>query len=371
MVGVGPAPAPAPPNFRTLVLSGGGLSVMAFVGCLHHLDQLGARDGVVTYVGTSAGAAVSLLCVLGCTPAEVRACVAEGMRSFAINEIDLDALLEIDTQFGLDDGSRMAAWLRAIVEARLSAGQGQPPLPGGVAGVTFRQLAQVTGRQLVVCVTNLTTGCKEFLSAETAPDMSVVTAVRMSMAIPLLYAPVAHNGALYVDGGLLDNFPVSYVTTAGAGAGAGAGATLALGVTDCDGPTDPGAEAPPPASLFDYALLVMGVMLAGANRSSHAVAAPGVTRVLVPTGRTPLGRFSFRSMTFQVSDAELDELVLCGHEALRQALCPPVRMPLPVPVPVPLGPALPDSARQDAGKIRGQGKVKVKVKVKGRMTGLQ
>lgn len=48
------------------------------------------------------------------------------------------------------------------------------------------------------------------ISHKTHPDLSVLTAVHMTSAIPVLFSPVCIEGKCYVDGGLVINYPLKY-----------------------------------------------------------------------------------------------------------------------------------------------------------------
>ena len=57
--------------------------------------------------------------------------------------------------------------------------------------------------------TNLSTGYGEVFSVEHTPNMRILDAVRVSMSIPLFFSAVrAASGDVYVDGGLMNNYPV-------------------------------------------------------------------------------------------------------------------------------------------------------------------
>lgn len=47
------------------------------------------------------------------------------------------------------------------------------------------------------------------LSHETYPDMKLITAISMSIAIPFLFQPVLYENTYYCDGGLVNNFPIT------------------------------------------------------------------------------------------------------------------------------------------------------------------
>ena len=49
----------------------------------------------------------------------------------------------------------------------------------------------------------------EYFSVDTHPHMKVLDAVCMSIAIPLVFSAVEHNGMIYMDGGTKECFPVT------------------------------------------------------------------------------------------------------------------------------------------------------------------
>ena len=59
--------------FDTVVFSGGGPAGVTFVGCIRYLEHLGIAGAVRTYVGTSAGAIMAVLCASGLTADELQA----------------------------------------------------------------------------------------------------------------------------------------------------------------------------------------------------------------------------------------------------------------------------------------------------------
>lgn len=47
------------------------------------------------------------------------------------------------------------------------------------------------------------------LSYKTHPDMPVIKALRMTMAVPLIFEPIFIDEACYIDGGILNNYPLN------------------------------------------------------------------------------------------------------------------------------------------------------------------
>ena len=189
-----------PVQFRNLVFEGGGVKGIAYVGAMRALRRHGALEDVVRYGGTSAGAINALIVALGYSEDEQM----EIMRSVDFRKFmddDFGFLRDgwrLATKFGWNEGAFFLNWIGGIVERRL-----------GRKDATFADLAR-TGRELYVVGANLGIGFAEVFSAERHPDMPLVTAVRISMSIPLLFASVRYGAKkdVYVDGGVILNYPV-------------------------------------------------------------------------------------------------------------------------------------------------------------------
>nr|WP_245777321.1 patatin-like phospholipase family protein [Marinobacter pelagius] len=197
-----------------LVLSGGGAKGMAHVGVLRVLEEMNIPVDVV--VGTSAGSAVGAL-------------YASGMPVARIEEqfIELDWL----SSFRDDPGRVYKPIRRKQDDWRF------PVLPG--LGVRADGLhvggGIVAGQNLGFILNELTRNAAlvEDFDRLAIPFRAVATdlatgeqvvigrgnlaeAVRASMSIPGVYAPVELDGRLLVDGGVANNLPVSVARDMGA-----------------------------------------------------------------------------------------------------------------------------------------------------------
>lgn len=75
--------------------------------------------------------------------------------------------------------------------------------------ITFQQFYEKTQIHFNVTVTNVTKNEVEHINYENSPNASVFTAILASMSLPLIYPPiVSTTGDLWVDGGVLENFPM-------------------------------------------------------------------------------------------------------------------------------------------------------------------
>lgn len=306
--------------FHTVVMSGGATPTMSFFGCMQYLEHMGALPYVGTHVGSSAGAIVSLMMVLGFAPHEASMFVMEhGVQRLRVGELDL-----MDEMFGewscletlgLDDGSRWVTFVEDAMDAKL-----------GRRRATFRELAIATGKVFVVCVTNLTKARREYMSVDTEPDMSVGTAVRMSMSVPVLYTPVMYRGDVYVDGSVLDNFPLAAAAGGGRRAG-GPPTTLALYMRAAPCPSTEAHEGEKVLpSPLEYVGMLIGAVMTNAQCNNGADIDSNLASHIVKVGVPLKGNeattcgFDVRSMAFDVQPGAMREMVARGYIAARDAL---------------------------------------------------
>lgn len=159
-----------------LCLSGGGAKGIAHIGVIKALQEAGIYPDMVA--GTSAGSVVGALYAAGKTPEEMLEFVRDGSL-FKIYKVVLPS-----------DGLTKLTYLREKLEQV-------------IVHDSFEDLK----RPLFVAVTNLITGAFEIRSK--GPLFDVIVA---SSSIPLVFSPVEIDGHLFVDGGVLANFPVEPLT---------------------------------------------------------------------------------------------------------------------------------------------------------------
>ena len=200
------APAPQPPlslcppprdyPFRNLVFEGGGVKGTAYAGALEVLDQQGILQKIDRVAGTSAGAITALLVALRYTPAEIRSLLTS-IDFEQFEDGGDDGVPRLLRKYGWFAGDYFLELLRCIVESKV-----------GKKGVTFADLEAGDYRDLHVFSTDLNTSKAREFSAATSPGFEVAKAVRMSGSYPLFFASVRADGDVFVDGGVLRNYPV-------------------------------------------------------------------------------------------------------------------------------------------------------------------
>jgi len=191
-------------HFKNLVFEGGGVKGIAYLGALEELERRGIGARVERVGGTSAGAINAVLVGLNHTLTETQELLWRlDFKSFLDDSWgivrDTQRLIE---SYGWYKGDFFRAWIGSVVRAKT-----------GNSESTFADLEAMKPTQgfksLYLVGTNLSTGFAEVFSAEHTPRMCVADAARISMSIPLFFAAKrSTRGDVYVDGGVLDNYPV-------------------------------------------------------------------------------------------------------------------------------------------------------------------
>ncbi|MEZ5979344.1 MAG: patatin-like phospholipase family protein [Planctomycetota bacterium] len=197
-----------------LVLSGGGARGAAHVGVIEVLERLHVPVDLV--VGTSMGSIVGGLYASGYSPEEMREIVESADWAQLFSDVPPrdqlwfrrrqdDREFQVDVQLGWKDGGPV--FPPGLVQGRnVESYLEQLTLP--VAGVRDFDALRIPFR----CVaTDLGDG-----SAVVLGDGSLARAIRASMSLPGIFAPVEHEGRLLVDGGAVDNVPIDVARDLGA-----------------------------------------------------------------------------------------------------------------------------------------------------------
>jgi hypothetical protein len=182
--------------YHSLCLSGGGVNGFIHLGMLQKLHELNDLSLLKVYSGTSIGALISVLILIGMTPMEIYDIFIVNFDSSLFSFEDIASFF---STFGMESCNYfMAKIVDIFVE------KGVHPL------MTFQELAQKYKKRLIVTGTNTCCQKCDYFSDDTFPDMQVLTAIRISISLPIIFSPVLFNECLYVDGFVIDNYPIEY-----------------------------------------------------------------------------------------------------------------------------------------------------------------
>lgn len=155
-----------------LVLSGGGTRCIAHLGIIKALNEFGVKADIIS--GTSGGAAVGAFLTKGYSPEKITEIIKNGKL------FDFKHFL-----FGKAGLFNMSLFEKLIVEH----------FPEN----TFESLSM----PFYVATTDIMNGEVVYFSSG-----KLSTAIIASSCIPVVFEPIAYNGYLLVDGGVLNNLPI-------------------------------------------------------------------------------------------------------------------------------------------------------------------
>jgi len=192
-----------------LVLGGGGARGAAHIGVLEELERL--QVPVDCVAGTSFGALVAGAWAAGITPAEMRRAMAAQ---------DWGAMFQDNPDYTALNPRQRRLLQRYWPGSEAGVGDGGVTYPpGAVSGQRIKLFINQLVRadrgerpieslpmKLSIVATDLASGERVVFR-----QGSLTQAMRASMAVPGLVAPLALDGRLLVDGGLVDNLPVREV----------------------------------------------------------------------------------------------------------------------------------------------------------------
>ena len=185
---------------RQLVFKGGGAKGLAYLGALKEFEKHASLSQIESFAGTSAGAITAMLLAFGYGTEEI---------TKIITGIDWKEWL--DEEWGvvrdLHNLRTNLGWCRSEVPKRWIRDQVREAL--GSENATFHDLQHLGNRGLVVVAFNTSRQVPVYFGHEDwTLDTPIADAVLASMSIPFVWEPVLIDGDQYIDGGMIDNYPI-------------------------------------------------------------------------------------------------------------------------------------------------------------------
>ncbi len=199
-----------PPIYKNLVFRAGGVLGIAYVGAITTLEKKGIMEGIERVAGSSAGSITAVALSMGYSAAELKQIMEETKFSkFLDGWINPFRLLK---KYGVYKGEFYLEWMKKIISEEILPDR-RPKL-GLSPMATFADFHAAGCKELYIMVTNLTLQTVEELSYRTTPHLPVAEACRASMAIPGFFpawkfSTGYEENHIFVDGGVLDLFPIS------------------------------------------------------------------------------------------------------------------------------------------------------------------
>lgn len=187
--------------YKNLILSGGGVLGLSYIGTLEVLHTRDTLKDFKNFGGTSIGSVFAAMLACDADYYFIKDNLATmDFHTFKDNSINcIQNLYRVITKYGYYKGDLATAWIKDILK-KLT----------GSAEITFAEVWKKYGHELVIVGTSLKKKRAVYFNRFDYPDMPIATAVRISISIPMYFKAVEWDNDIWVDGGICDNFPISY-----------------------------------------------------------------------------------------------------------------------------------------------------------------
>jgi len=190
----------SPSKIKNLVISGGGPSMVQTLGVLQNLEEKGffERKAIQTIYATSAGALVALLLSLHFDWETIYDYIIK--RPWQdIFPIQVQSLLDAYTKKGLYDRNVWVKCCRPLLDAKDISLE-----------ITMKEMYETTGIELHFYTFEINSFEMVDVSYRSHPELSLLTALHMTCALPIVICPVFYEEGCYIDGGFMCNYPMRY-----------------------------------------------------------------------------------------------------------------------------------------------------------------
>lgn len=206
--------------YTNLVFSGGGILGIAYLGVVKYLEEINVLKNIKKVAGTSAGAITALINCFNLDFNSMKMILdsinyARVIEDDDSNQLEIrdikekiemiygnaSSLYRLIKNYGWHSTNYIYTWISNVINSRFDSNLKKPPY-------TFRDFRDMGFKDLYIIGTNLNTKSSVVFAYETTPDMEVALAVKISISIPFLFESTIINDQVFVDGGVMRNYPI-------------------------------------------------------------------------------------------------------------------------------------------------------------------
>jgi NTE family protein len=188
-------------TIKNLVLSGGSSKGFSYIGVIKALEEYGIIDKLEEIAGTSIGSLFAFLIVLKFHSSDLINIFVD-MDLNWLHNINSDSVLILINKYGLDNGTNVEKFICHFLEVRFP---NKNP-----SDITFTDLWNFNPIKLTMTGTKIYNNIiePELFNHILTPRMTILKALRITMAIPPLFTPIDNNTHHLADGGIINNYPI-------------------------------------------------------------------------------------------------------------------------------------------------------------------
>jgi NTE family protein len=178
-----------------IILSGGGIKGFCQLGTLQYLfdKTIISHDDLKYFFGTSVGSIIAFFISIGYNGLDIMLYLCSNQ---VLNKLKSTVSFNVFSK-GIYDYTVIDECCKNMTLEKIGF------IP------TLKELFEKFNKILTVTTYNLTDRKTEYVSYLNYPDLSCLDAIRMSSNIPYIFSDFVYNDKEYIDGGIVDNFPIS------------------------------------------------------------------------------------------------------------------------------------------------------------------
>jgi predicted acylesterase/phospholipase RssA len=192
-------------TIKHLVISGGGPVLIQVLGAIQKLENLGFVNmkDIESIYGTSAGAIIGVLICLKYDWNTINDYIIK-RPWHDVFPIKAQNIFDAYTKKGIFDVKTIEKCFKPLLDAK------DIPLNINLEG--FYKLTKI---ELYMYAFEVNEYKSQEISWKTYPKLSLITAIQMTCALPILISPVCIDNKCFIDGGMSCNYPLNYCIKSG------------------------------------------------------------------------------------------------------------------------------------------------------------
>ena len=189
-------------TIKHLIISGGGPSIIQTLGslqCLYEHEFI-KNDNIQSIYATSAGAIIAVLLCLKFEWQTIFDYII--MRPWnEVFPINISSILETYANKGIFNITTFEKCMKPLFDAKDVSYE-----------ITLLEFYEYSKVEIHFFTFEINVFELVDVSYKTHPDLSLLTALHMTCALPVIISPVCINGKCYIDGGIMVNYPLNKCT---------------------------------------------------------------------------------------------------------------------------------------------------------------
>ena len=188
-------------TIKHLVISGGGPTLFKSIGAVQELQkrEYWKIEDIESIYGTSAGGILGVIIGLKFDDWDI-------INDYIIKRpwheafpINVQTILDSYTKRGLFDKKIVDIFFKPLFSAKDIS-----------MDITMKEFYEYSKIELHLYTFEINNYKEEDISYINYPDLKLLTAIQMTMALPIIVSPVCIDNKCYIDGGVISNYPLNH-----------------------------------------------------------------------------------------------------------------------------------------------------------------